>query len=114
MKQIICYIRTSKYNETKQELLKAGIYGLNSQAVQGRGKKSVPCVIEDHGQEQAVYQNYPLMPKKEISIVVEDTKADEAIAAIIRANQTGSSGDGKIFVLPVDDVVTIRTSQHTL
>lgn len=114
MKQIICYIRPDKYNDTKQELLQEGILGLNSQMVQGRGKKSVTYAIEDEGEEVEGYQDYPLMPKKQVTIVVEDEDVDKAIAAILRANKTGNSGDGKVFILPVMDTIKIRTNEHVV
>jgi nitrogen regulatory protein P-II 1 len=53
-----------------------------------------------------------LVPKVRVEIVVEDGRAPALVEELLRATRTGRSGDGKIFVLPVDDAVRIRTNEH--
>ena len=114
MKKIISLLRLDSYVKTKKALFNIGVVSMNTQVVQGRGNKSVHSVVGNGEQQANIESNDPLYPKQYIDMVVEDDKVDEIIKIIIDTNKTGNSGDGKIFVLPVDDVLTIRTGEHKL
>ncbi|ACF46647.1 MAG: P-II family nitrogen regulator [Prosthecochloris sp.] len=118
MKEIIAVIRIKKMNETKQALIDAGISSFTSLGrVQGRGKGQVHFDIlqgAEEGHPEAIEQlgNAPrLVAKRLVAIVVPDDMAQTAIDTIIRTNQTGKPGDGKIFVTPITDTVRVRTGE---
>jgi nitrogen regulatory protein PII 2 len=68
----------------------------------------------DQGYEEAAAvlgEKGKLYPKRVVTVVVEDDQVDDVVQAIIKVNQTGKPGDGKIFVLPVMDAVRVRTAE---
>lgn len=117
MKEIMAILRMNKMNATKQALLDAGISAFHACQVQGRGRGGVDWSMLEGakaGVEEAIRQLSPgikLVPKRLISVIVPDALVQAVIQAITRANHTGHSGDGKIFVLPVADAVRVRTSE---
>lgn len=115
MKKILMLIRLDAYVKTKKALLNIGIVAMSSQVVQGRGKKSIPFEIDnDDDKVNVMQQDDPLLPKQLIEIIVEDKLVDDVVKTVISTNMTGNSGDGKIFIIPVDDVLTIRTNKHEI
>lgn len=114
MKRILSLLRLDAYVKTKRALLDIGVVSMNTQVVQGRGNKSVPSMVESGGQQANIESDDPLYPKQYMDMIVEDDMVDEIVKTIIDTNKTGNSGDGKIFVMPVDDVLTIRTGEHKL
>jgi nitrogen regulatory protein PII 2 len=117
MKEIIAMIRIDKMNATKQALSDAGISSLTARRVIGRGKGKVDYMLlqgAQEGIEEAINQLGPgpkLLPKRMLTIVVPDDKTSLVVRTIIKANQTGAPGDGKIFVGPVTDAVRVRTGE---
>jgi len=104
MKKIEAIIREEKFNAVKKALEEKSYYGMTVSEVSGRGKqKGIPL------QWRAGEYRVDLLPKLKIELVVLDEDVDTALSAIIRNARTGETGDGKIFVLPVESVVRVRT-----
>lgn len=115
MKEIMAVIRMDMINQTKNALLKKGIAALNCRKVMGRGKKKVNFTVVNNQISpkvlEAVSEEHRLIPKRLLSIVVNDSDVKMVVATIININKKGNPGDGKIFVLPVDEVVRISTGE---
>ena len=117
MKEVIAVVRINMMNQTKKALDDAGIDAYFAREAQGRGKGFVnPMVLEgaEKGYEEAASilgEKGKLYPKRIITVVVEDSRVDDVVQALIGTNQTGMPGDGKIFVLPVKDAVRVRTGE---
>ena len=114
MKEVVAIIRMNMMNQTKQALADAGISSFTATGrVVGRGKGQVDFRIlqgAGEGYEEAISQlgkGPRLIPKRLLYIVAPD----KLVKTIIRVNQTGKPGDGKIFVMPVLDAVRIRTAE---
>jgi nitrogen regulatory protein PII 2 len=117
MKEVLAFIRQNKMNATKQVLSDAGISSLHARECLGRGKGMVDFGLlkgAELGYEEAISQlgqSHRLIPKRMLSIVVPDKLVETTVTAIIKANQTGKSGDGKVFVMPVSEAWRIRTGE---
>jgi nitrogen regulatory protein PII len=107
MKLIKSIVRPNKVDEVKDALEKLGISGMTVTEVRGHGKQKGHTAIY-RGKEY----NVSLLPKMQIEVVVADTVADEAIKAIVSAARTGEIGDGRVFVLPVEQTYRIRTGER--
>lgn len=118
MKQIVAIVRTQAINKTKDALIEVGISGFTARKVIGRGRGNVDFRVlraAGIGQEEAIARlgDGPiLVPKRMVTVVVPEEMVARTVQAIIKANHTGNAGDGKIFVLPVKDVVRIRTGER--
>ena len=106
MKKIEAVIKPFKLDEVREALSDVGITGLTVTEVKGFGRQKGHTELY-RGAEYVV----DFLPKVKIEIVVNDEQADPAIDAIIKAARTGKIGDGKIFVMPVEQVVRIRTGE---
>jgi nitrogen regulatory protein P-II 1 len=106
MKKIEAIIRPGKLDEIKDSLALAGILGITVTHVLGFGRQKGHTQIY-RGQEVVTH----LLPKLKLEIVIADEKVEEVIGIIVKTARTGQVGDGKIFVLPVDEVVRIRTGE---
>ena len=120
MKEIMTLIRRHKVPETKKAFEDAGFPALTIQSVEGRGKQGGiggwaaevdPELNAVMSAELADDTNFKWIPKRLLTIVVQDDQVDEVVDVIIKANQTGHMGDGKIFVLPLKEVVRVRTGE---
>jgi nitrogen regulatory protein PII 2 len=118
MKLIIAVIRIDKMNETKQALSDVGLPSFMAMGnVFGRGKgtydaKVLQGVREDRPEAIAQLGPQPrLRPHRMIQLVVPARKKDLAVRTIIEANQSKTPGDGKIFVLPCNDAIRVRTRE---
>ena len=122
MKEIMAIIRMDMINTTKDALVEAGFMAMNCKKVLGRGKKKVDFefiematkgTVELSSLRLAEYlsEGHRLISKRLISIVVKDENAQDVVNTIIKVNSKGKAGDGKIFVVPVSDVYTIRTGE---
>lgn len=117
MKEVLAFIRQNKMNVTKRALSDAGISSLHARECLGRGKGMVDFGVlkgAEQGYEEAISQlgqSQRLIPKRMLSIVVSDELVETTVETLIRANQTGKSGDGKIFVMPVSEAWRIRTGE---
>ena len=104
MTELIAIIRRSKTTATQQELARIGCAGYNRLPVLGRGRQRG---LKTDGGRNGI----ALLPKMMFSVVVEDAQTQEAVEAIIRANQTGDFGDGKIFVIEVGEAYRVATGE---
>jgi nitrogen regulatory protein PII 2 len=117
MKEVIAVIRMNRMNATKRALSDAGIPSFTAQKVMGRGRGKVDYLLlkgAEEGYDEAINQLGPgpkLIPKRMLTIVVPDGLVDTAVNTIIRTNQTGSPGDGKVFVMPASDAIRVRTGE---
>ncbi len=117
MKEVLAIIRINKMNETKRALADAGIGSLTARKVIGRGKGKVDYLLlhgAEEGYEEAINQLGPgpkLIPKRMLNIIVTDDKVQTVVDTIIKVNQTGAPGDGKIFIESVLDSVRVRTGE---
>ncbi|MCX8145937.1 MAG: P-II family nitrogen regulator [Azovibrio sp.] len=106
MKKIEAIIKPFKLDEVREALSEIGITGLTVTEVKGFGRQKGHTELY-RGAEYVV----DFLPKIKLEIVVADDIVEPAIDAIIKAAGTGKIGDGKIFVLPVEQVVRIRTGE---
>ncbi len=117
MKEVIAVIRMNMMNKTKKALSDAGILSMTAREVLGRGKGLVDYSLlkgAEKGYEEAIAQlgqSQRLIPKRLLLIVVPDKLVQRTVKTIIDINQTGKSGDGKIFVMPATDSVSVRTGE---
>ena len=117
MKEVMAVVRMNRINQTKRALADAGISSMHAKDCLGRGKGLVDFNVlhgAEAGYEEAISQlgnSQRLIPKRMISVIVPDKLVKRVVDTIITVNQTGKSGDGKIFVLPVAESIRIRTGE---
>ena len=106
MKMVVAYIRHEAFEPIRQELLEHGFPSLSITEVKGSGRQKG---ITEHyrGSEIAIH----LRPKLKVECVVEDQDAQLIVDSILKHARTGSVGDGKLFVLPVEEAIRIRTGE---
>jgi nitrogen regulatory protein PII len=109
MKLLKAIIRPNKVDDVKDALSKLNISGMTVTEVRGHGKQKGHTAVY-RGKEY----NVSLLPKMQVEVVVADAIADEAIRAIVEAARTGEIGDGRVFVLPVEQSFRIRTGERDL
>lgn len=102
--KIEAIIKPFKLEEVKEALTEAGIEGMTATEVKGFGRQKGHTEIY-RGSEYTV----DFLPKVKLEIVLPEASVQKAITAILKAAKTGKIGDGKIFVLPLDEVIRIRT-----
>jgi nitrogen regulatory protein PII len=107
MKRIEAIIKPFKLDDVKEGLSKAGVEGMTVSEVKGFGRQKGHTELY-RGAEYVV----DFLPKVKIELLVNDTKVAEVVQVIETNARTGKIGDGKIFVLPVEDVVRIRTGER--
>ena len=107
MKLIKSIVRPNKVDEVKDALEKMNISGMTVTEVRGHGKQKGHTAIY-RGKEY----NVSLLPKMQIEVVVADSAVEDAIKAIVSAARTGEIGDGRVFVLPVEQTYRIRTGER--
>ena len=112
MKKIEAIIRTEKLNEIRDALFKKGIKGMTVSEVMGCGRQ------EGHrGVYRGAVYNITMHPRVKLEIILPDEDADTAVETILDAGRTGQVGDGKVVVLPVEEIYRIRdrqTGKHAL
>ena len=107
MKKIEAIIREESLPAVKNALEEKSYYGMTVSEVSGRGRqKGIPL------QWRAGEYRVDLLPKLKVELVVLDEDVSVAVDAIARNARTGETGDGKIFVLPVESVVRVRTGDR--
>ena len=106
MKKIEAIIKPFKLEEVKDALTELGIEGMTVTEVKGFGRQKGHTEIY-RGSEYTV----DFLPKIKIDVIISDAQLDVAVAAIIKAAKTGKIGDGKVFIVPISDVVRIRTGE---
>lgn len=108
MKKIEAIIRPEKLTEVKEALDDLGFHGMNFIQVTGRGAQR-GIVHQGRGGETVMVD---MLPKVKLEVVVPEDAVERVIDVIINAARTGNIGDGKIFVMPVDEAVRVRTGER--
>ena len=107
MKRIEAIIKPFKLDEVKEALSKAGVEGMTVTEVKGFGRQKGHTELY-RGAEYVV----DFLPKMKIELLVNDANVVRVVEVIEKTARTGKIGDGKIFVMPVEDVVRIRTGER--
>jgi nitrogen regulatory protein P-II 1 len=107
MKKIEAIIKPFKLDEVKESLSSIGIQGITVSEVKGFGRQKGHTELY-RGAEYVV----DFLPKVKLEIIVKDEMVPAVVEAISKAAKTGRIGDGKIFVVPIEDVVRIRTGER--
>jgi nitrogen regulatory protein P-II 1 len=107
MKLIMAIVRPSKVEEIKDALTRLNISGMTVSEVRGHGRQKGHTAIY-RGKEY----NVSLLPKMKVEVVLPDDMVDDAIRTIIETTRTGEIGDGRVFVLPVEQGYNIRTGER--
>lgn len=120
MKEVMCIIRLNKVSKTKESLVEAGFPSITCRKVLGRGKKSIDmALIESYVESGEIPSSYGenlsekgrLIPKRFITLIVNDDQVKTVVDTVMSVNSTGTPGDGKIFILPVEEVYRVRDGQ---
>ena len=106
MKKIEAIIRRSKFDDVKQALLEADIEWFSYYDVRGIGKTREGRIY------RGVVYDTSSIERILLSIVVRDKNVEKTVRAILKAAHTGEIGDGRIFVIPVEDAIRIRTGER--
>ena len=106
MKKIEAIIREDRFHLIKIALEEKGFISMTVSDVMGRGKQKGVTLKWRVGEHRIEF-----LPKKKIEIVVEDEDVDTVVDTICEKGRTGAVGDGKIFIMPVEEVVRIRTGE---
>ena len=106
MKKIEAIIRKTKFEEVKDALLEADIEWFSYYEVRGIGKSRQARIY------RGVLYDTSSIERILISIVVRDKNAEKTVKAIVKAAQTGEIGDGRIFIIPIEDAIRIRTGER--
>ena len=106
MKKVEAIIKPFKLDEVKEALNEIGVQGITVSEVKGFGRQKGHTELY-RGAEYVV----DFLPKIKVEVVVTDSIVDQTIEAIVKSAHTGKIGDGKIFVVPVEQVVRIRTGE---
>jgi nitrogen regulatory protein PII len=107
MKMIIAIVRPHKLQDVKEALANVGVVGLTVTDVRGAGRQKGQ-VERYRGSEYSI----DLLSKMKIEVAVLDDQCEEVIQTILKAAHTGEIGDGKIFVLPLEDCIRVRTGER--
>ena len=107
MKKIEAIVKPFKLDEVRETLSGIGVQGITVTEVKGFGRQKGHTELY-RGAEYVV----DFLPKVKIEVVVPNDQVERAIDAIVKSARTGRIGDGKIFILPVDDVIRIRTGER--
>jgi len=107
MKLVVAVLKPFKLDEVKEVIKKLGVQGMTLTEAQGFGRQRGHTEVY-RGAEYEV----EFVPKIRIEILVDDSQADEVVDAIVSSTATGKIGDGKVWVLPVETVVRVRTGER--
>lgn len=113
MKQIVIILRPNCYFKTKQALSEGRFFSMSTKEVLGRGKETVHFTVGEGASmstSDQVYKN-ALVAKKMIEMVVPDDAVKPIVDIVLSVNSHGTEGDGKIFVLPVEESIRIHTGE---
>ena len=123
MKEVLAIIRINMVIATKTALANAGFPAFSCRKCLGRGKKGVDMAVVqtliDTGETpvnavgEHLTESHRLIAKRMFTVIVDDEEVGNVVKIIIETNQTGNPGDGKIFVLPIMEAVTVRTGEST-
>lgn len=107
MKLVTAIIKPFRLDDVKEALEAYGITGMTVSEVSGYGRQRGHSEVY-RGAEYAV----DFVPKIRLEVVVEDLDAGSVVDVIVKTAQTGRIGDGKVWVMPIDDIVRVRTGEH--
>lgn len=107
MKKIEAIIKPFKLDEVKEKLTEIGIKGMTVSEVRGFGRQKGHTEIY-RGAEYVI----DFVPKIKIEIVIEDNMISKVVEAIEKSARTGKIGDGKIFIMPMEEAIRIRTGER--
>jgi nitrogen regulatory protein P-II 1 len=107
MKLVTAIVKPFKLDEVKEALEAAGVHGMTVSEASGYGRQRGHTEVY-RGAEYTV----DLVPKVRVEVLVEDDDAEAVLEAIVKAAQTGRIGDGKVWSVPVDTVVRVRTGER--
>jgi nitrogen regulatory protein P-II 1 len=107
MKIVVAIIKPHKLDEAKAALEAFGVQGLTVSEASGYGRQRGHTEVY-RGAEYTV----DLVPKVRVEVLVDDADAADVVEVIVKSAQTGRIGDGKVWTVPVDDVVRVRTGEH--
>jgi len=107
MKKIEAIIKPFKMEDVKEALAEIGIEGMTVTEVKGFGRQKGHTEIY-RGSEYTV----DFLPKVKLEIVLSDESVDKALDVIVKSARTGKIGDGKVFVLPIEEAIRIRTEEQ--
>ena len=124
MKEVMAFIRVNKINPTKKALAEGGFPAFTCRPVLGRGKKRIDPELLSEVLEtgelpmspkgEYLTESFRWIPKRLITLIVEDPQVKDVVDILIKTNQTGNPGDGKIFVLPIYEAYTVRSGESTI
>lgn len=106
MKKIEAIIKPFKLDEVKKALTDIGVSGMTVTEVKGYGRQKGHKEIYRGAEYQVDF-----LPKIKMEIIVDESLVDAAVKKILESARTGKIGDGKIFILPVDEVIRVRTGE---
>ena len=107
MKKIEAVIKPFKLDDVKEAITEIGNFGITVSEVKGFGRQKGHTELY-RGAEYVI----DFLPKIKIEIVVDDDMVEKVVEAIVNSAKTGKVGDGKIFIIPVDDAIRIRTGER--
>ncbi len=107
MKKLECIIRPFKLEEVKEALNNVGVRGMTVSEIRGFGRSRGHTELY-RGSEYAI----EFVPKLKLEIVVSENDVDNVIEVLQQSATTGRIGDGKIFVIPIDEIIRIRTGER--
>jgi nitrogen regulatory protein P-II 1 len=106
VKKIEAIIRPFKLDDVREALTEMGVKGMTMTEVKGYGRQKGHTEMY-RGSEYKI----DFLPKVKLEIVVADSMVERVVSVIIKTGRTGQVGDGKLFILPVEDVIRIRTEE---
>ncbi|HML00746.1 MAG TPA: P-II family nitrogen regulator [Acidimicrobiales bacterium] len=107
MKLVVAVLKPFKLDDVKEALKTLGISGMTLTEAQGFGRQRGHTEVY-RGAEYEV----DFVPKLRVEVLVDDAEADDVVDTIVRTAATGKIGDGKVWVVPVDSVVRVRTGER--
>jgi nitrogen regulatory protein P-II 1 len=106
-KKIEAIIREDRFQDVKEALRKIGIVGMNVTEVRGQGRQGGIVLTGRSGTYQI-----DMLPRLQLNIVLSDHNVEKTVEVIVNASRSGNLGDGMIFILPVEEVIRIRTGER--
>ena len=107
MKKVEAIIRPFRIDDVREALAEIGVKGMTLTEVKGYGRQKGHTELYRGSEYQIDF-----LPKIKIEVIVADRLVDKVVDTIVKAARTGQVGDGKIFILPVEEVVRIRTGER--
>jgi nitrogen regulatory protein P-II 1 len=104
MKLVKCIVRTNKVEETTDALKQLDVSGITVTQVGGSGRKPNPTAVFRFSEYEVRYVSQMM-----IDVVIEDYLVDEVVRTVMEKARTGQQGDGRVFVIPVEEAYTVRT-----